>query len=98
MKANEINLNRFLLQSDTQFVIPVYQRNYDWTQQECKQLLDDIFEIGMNDRMNAHFIGSVVYAHDDIYSASGIRELTIIDGQQRLTTGNSDLFGNLQIS
>lgn len=86
MKANEINLNRFLSQSDTQFVIPVYQRNYDWTQQECGQLLNDILEIGTNDKMNAHFIGSIVYVHDDVYSASGIRELTIIDGQQRLTT------------
>jgi len=86
MKANEINLNRFLSQNDTQFIIPVYQRNYDWKHSECKQLLDDIFELGTNDKLNAHFIGSIVFIHDDIYSASGIRELTIIDGQQRLTT------------
>lgn len=31
MKANEINLNRFLGQNDTQFLFPVHQRNYDWT-------------------------------------------------------------------
>jgi hypothetical protein len=31
MIANQINLNRFLSQADTQFIIPVYQRNYDWT-------------------------------------------------------------------
>jgi len=85
MKANEINLNRFLSQPDTQFVIPVYQRNYDWTQSQCKQILEDIFEIGQNS-ISGHFIGSIVYVHDDIYSASGIRELSIIDGQQRLTT------------
>lgn len=86
MKASEINLNRFLSQSDTQFVIPVYQRNYDWSHAQCKQLLDDILEIGTNPKKNAHFIGSIVYVHDDVYSASGIRELAIIDGQQRLTT------------
>jgi len=86
MKANEINLNRFLSQSDTQFIIPVYQRNYDWSHHQCKQLLDDILEIGTNSKKNAHFIGSIVYVHDDVYSASGIRELTTIDGQQRLTT------------
>lgn len=85
MKANEINLNRFLSQPDTQFVIPVYQRNYDWTQSQCKQLLDDIFEIGQSS-VSGHFIGSIVYVHDDLYSASSIRELSIIDGQQRLTT------------
>ncbi len=86
MKASEINLNRFLSQNDTQFIIPVYQRNYDWSHLQCKQLLDDILEIGTNFKMNAHFIGSIVYVHDDLYSASGIREVIIIDGQQRLTT------------
>jgi len=86
MKASEINLNRFLSQTDTQFVIPVYQRNYDWTESQCKQLLTDILAAGVSEKMNAHFIGSIVYIHDDVYSASGIRELSIIDGQQRLTT------------
>jgi len=86
MKASEINLNRFLSQADTQFVIPVYQRNYDWTEAQCKQLLNDILAAGASEKINAHFIGSIVYIHDDVYSASGIRELSIIDGQQRLTT------------
>ncbi len=86
MKASEINLNRFLSQADTQFIIPVYQRNYDWTEAQCKQLLNDILIAGTRPDITAHFIGSIVYIHDDVYSASGIRELTIIDGQQRLTT------------
>jgi uncharacterized protein with ParB-like and HNH nuclease domain len=86
MKASEINLNRFLSQADTQFVIPVYQRNYDWTEAQCKQLHADILAAGASDIIAAHFIGSIVYIHDDVYSASGIRELSIIDGQQRLTT------------
>lgn len=86
MIANQINLNRFLSQTDTQFIIPVYQRNYDWTETQCKLLLDDILAAGLSDKIVAHFIGSIVYIHDDVYAASGIRELTIIDGQQRLTT------------
>jgi len=86
MKASEINLNRFISQTDTQFVIPVYQRNYDWTEAQCKQLLTDILAAGASEKITAHFIGSIVYIHDDVYSASGIRELSIIDGQQRLTT------------
>ncbi len=86
MKASEINLNRFLSQADTQFVIPVYQRNYDWTEAQCKQLHTDILAAGASEQITAHFIGSIVYIHDDVYSASGIRELSIIDGQQRLTT------------
>jgi len=86
MKANEINLNRFLASNDTQFVIPVYQRNYDWTHAHCKQLVDDILMVGLDQKINSHFIGSIVFIHDDVYSSSGIRELTIIDGQQRITT------------
>lgn len=86
MKANETKVEDFLSSNKTQFVIPVYQRNYDWTTGQCKQLLDDILEVGTSKKMNAHFIGSIVYVHDDVYTASRIKELTIIDGQQRLTT------------
>jgi uncharacterized protein with ParB-like and HNH nuclease domain len=86
MKASETRVDRFLATSETTFAIPVYQRNYDWSVVQCKQLLHDIIETGGNDEMNAHFIGSIVYVHDDVYSASGLNELTIIDGQQRLTT------------
>ena len=42
MKANEKYLIRFLDSSDTNFVIPVYQRNYDWKKEQCKQLYDDL--------------------------------------------------------
>lgn len=86
MKANETKVDDFLASNKTQFVIPVYQRNYDWSIGQCKQLFDDILEVGLNTKMNAHFIGSIVYIHDDVYTASRIKELTIIDGQQRLTT------------
>jgi len=86
MKANETKVEDFLSSNKTQFVIPVYQRNYDWTTGQCKQLLDDILEVGTCNKMNAHFIGSIVYVHDDVYTASRIKELTVIDGQQRLTT------------
>lgn len=86
MKANETRIDKFLATNETTFAIPVYQRNYDWTQFQCKQLLRDIIEVGKNEKANAHFIGSIVYVHDDVYTASGLTELTIIDGQQRLTT------------
>ncbi|MDN3581893.1 DUF262 domain-containing protein [Mucilaginibacter flavus] len=86
MKANEVNLTKFLAQADTQFLIPVYQRNYDWNIGECKQLFEDILSVGVDEKRLSHFIGSIVYIHDDIYSSAGINELSIIDGQQRLTT------------
>lgn len=86
MKANETKIDKFLATNETTFAIPVYQRNYDWALFQCKQLFSDIIECGKNDKINAHFIGSIVYVHDDVYTASGLTELTIIDGQQRLTT------------
>lgn len=86
MKATETKVEDFLSSNKTQFIIPVYQRNYDWTIGQCKQLLDDILEVGNSKKMNAHFIGSIVYIHYDAYTTSRIKELTIIDGQQRLTT------------
>ena len=85
MKANQLQINDFLQKPDVQFVIPVYQRNYDWTTAQCKQLLDDIIAVESDNR-GTHFIGSIVYIHDGIYSASDVNELVIIDGQQRLTT------------
>jgi len=69
-----------------QFIIPIYQRNYDWGTKECKQLLDDILRSGIEKNINAHFIGSIVFTKDDLYTTSDINELMIIDGQQRLTT------------
>ncbi|QXW24780.1 DUF262 domain-containing protein [Acinetobacter bouvetii] len=86
MKASETKVEDFLSSNKTQFVIPVYQRNYAWNTSECLQLFNDIIETGENDKINAHFIGSIVYVHDDVYTSSKIKELNIIDGQQRLTT------------
>jgi uncharacterized protein with ParB-like and HNH nuclease domain len=84
--ANALKLMDFLGQNRTQFIIPVYQRNYEWKIEHCKQLLDDILQCGRIDAIRAHFIGSIVFIHDDIYSVSRVKELTIIDGQQRLIT------------
>lgn len=86
MKAAETRVDRFLASSETAFAIPVYQRNYDWSRVQCQQLFSDILAIGTDETQSSHFIGSIVYVHDDVYTASGLRELTIIDGQQRLTT------------
>ena len=86
MVAKEHSLNRFLQERDTTFIIPVYQRNYDWTESQCKQLFYDILAVANDRNRISHFIGSIVYIHEGIYSSAQRRELTIIDGQQRLTT------------
>jgi len=81
LKAKEKKFLHFLEGSDKHFVIPVYQRNYDWKKEQCKQLFDDLIDISQNNR--THFLGSIVSIyHDD----GEDREYLIIDGQQRLTT------------
>ncbi len=86
MKANETTINAYLSQANTQFIIPVYQRNYDWKKEQCQQLIDDILNTGKDHGISSHFIGSIVTIFDDVYSSSSVKELTVIDGQQRLTT------------
>ncbi|GAA7749490.1 DUF262 and DUF1524 domain-containing protein [Helicobacter pylori] len=86
MKAEAMKLLDFIGKSqEKQFVIPIYQRVYSWEKEQCKQLWDDIIKTGGNDQMNGHFIGSIVFVHDGIYTTN-YNELLIIDGQQRLTT------------
>lgn len=82
MKANEKYLIRFLESSDTNFVIPVYQRNYDWKKDQCKQLYDDLVSMIKNN-YKTHFFGTIVSIYND---SARSREYLIIDGQQRITT------------
>ena len=85
MKATEAKLLEFLKKSP-QFVIPIYQRTYSWTERECGQLWDDILRTGGNDAVAAHFVGSIVYIEKGLYQVSSQYPLLVIDGQQRLTT------------
>ncbi|MGH1581087.1 GmrSD restriction endonuclease domain-containing protein [Helicobacter pylori] len=84
MDAKATTLLKFFEENqNNQFVIPIYQRLYSWKKEQCEQLWDDIIKIGGNDKMNGHFIGSILYVRvDDTHSSP----LLIIDGQQRLTT------------
>lgn len=68
----------------SQFVIPVYQRNYTWTTgKEVKQFLVDLKEVLIGN-YKRHFMGIMIYLDTPIDFSS--RELSIVDGQQRLTT------------
>ena len=85
MKATEAKFLEFLKKSP-QFVIPIYQRTYSWTERECHQLWEDILRTGSNDAIAAHFTGSIVYIEKGLYQVSSHSPLLVIDGQQRLTT------------
>ncbi|WP_352397222.1 DUF4268 domain-containing protein [[Clostridium] aminophilum] len=82
MKGSECKFVKYMEGSDKRFVIPVYQRNYDWKMENCKQLYDDLVKIIQEGR-TSHFFGSLV----SVYNPDGHNEeFLIIDGQQRLTT------------
>ena len=85
MKATEAKLLEFLKKSP-QFVIPIYQRTYSWTERECRQLWNDILRTGGKDDISAHFVGSIVYIEKGLYHITSQSPLLVIDGQQRLTT------------
>lgn len=85
MKATEANLLKFLRKSP-QFVIPIYQRNYSWTEAQCRQLWADLMRAGRDEKVQAHFIGSIVYVERGLSSVTSQEALLVIDGQQRLTT------------
>ncbi|GAA7100375.1 hypothetical protein HpCHN32_14060 [Helicobacter pylori] len=85
MEAKATTLLEFMKENQkNQLVIPIYQRLYSWEKEQCKELWDDIIKIGGNDKMDRHFIGSILYVLDGIKHSNNA--LLIIDGQQRLTT------------
>ena len=84
MKATEANLLEFIKKSN-QFSIPIYQRIYSWTENECERLWDDIMTTGSRN-VPSHFIGSIMYIEKGLYHVSNSEPLLVIDGQQRLTT------------
>lgn len=85
MKASEAKLLDFLKKSP-QFVIPIYQRTYSWTEKECRQLWADILRTGKDDNISVHFVGSIVYIDKADSNVTTWEPLLVIDGQQRLTT------------
>ena len=85
MDAKPRKISDFLEIRNAEFIIPIYQRNYDWKEEHCKQLLNDILEVSrMDGSEQSHFIGSIVYITDSLLSDQ--KKMVIIDGQQRITT------------
>lgn len=80
MKGDAELLIKFFDGSDKRFIIPLYQRNYDWKEENCAQLFSDLKKLHESGRPS-HFFGSIVSSIE-----SGTEDRYIIDGQQRITT------------
>jgi len=84
MQVNQFSLlNDIFKGNGKQFVIPEYQRKYNWSIKQCKKLYADITTVKKN-----HFLGTIVTKHYDEEDShfSSLRKEILIDGQQRLLT------------
>ncbi len=61
------------------YIVPDYQREYVWNDEQVEQLLFDLLDAYNTDNKKAYFLGTIV-----TYDSGSQFEL--IDGQQRLTT------------
>ncbi|EJB63612.1 DUF262 domain-containing protein [Helicobacter pylori] len=72
------------LKEELYYQIPIYQRPYQWTKENCEKLLDDLFFNYEDDRESDYFCGSLVLVKFDPNSKT--KTYDIVDGQQRLST------------
>ena len=84
MKASEVVFQK-LLDGKIQYVVPLYQRTYNWGDDQWEQLWQDVLEIYAMSIAKNHFIGSVVTQQVPTEPES-VSRYTLIDGQQRMTT------------
>ncbi len=73
-----------ILKDELYYQIPIYQRPYQWTEENCEKLLDDLFFNYEDDRERDYFCGSLVLVKSDPNSKTETYD--IVDGQQRLST------------
>ncbi|GAA7992478.1 DUF262 domain-containing protein [Helicobacter pylori] len=72
------------LKEEFYYQIPIYQRPYQWTEENCEKLLDDLFEDYEENRESDYFCGSLVLVKSDPNSKTETYD--VVDGQQRLST------------
>ena len=67
MKGDAQPLIKFFDGSDKRFIIPLYQRNYDWKEENCEQLFQDLMKLHNSDR-KSHFFGRILSSIQSIDS------------------------------
>ncbi|WP_154079096.1 DUF262 domain-containing protein [Helicobacter pylori] len=77
--------NILVAEDDSYYQIPIYQRPYQWTEENCEELLNDLFE-NYEDQKDDYFCGSLVLIKIDTDSKTNAKTYDIVDGQQRLST------------
>lgn len=88
MIPQETKLLHMLSNNDVTFFIPPYQRNYEWTDEQCAVFLNDVIKTyGSNSagKNTEHFFGTITYFQTEAAFGQP-NKLVLIDGQQRITT------------
>lgn len=88
MIPSEMKLLNVLSNNNVTFFIPPYQRNYEWTDEQCKVFLDDVvktYRINSSGKLSEHFFGSITFFETEAVFGQP-HKLVLIDGQQRITT------------
>ena len=85
LEADQTTL-KGMLEASIQFQIPIYQRTYDWTKQNCQQLYDDIMKSGKTKEESYHFIGAITCMEIPTPISENVKQYQLIDGQQRITS------------
>lgn len=89
MKVSNNYLLKFLSNEQAMFVIPPYQRNYEWELEQCSAFFENIMETAkknLQQEVTEHFVGTIVYTANPSIEQKGVEKYIIIDGQQRITT------------
>ncbi|GAA8140875.1 DUF262 domain-containing protein [Helicobacter pylori] len=82
MKPDKKSLKKILVAEDEAYYqIPIYQRPYQWGEEQCEELLNDLFENYEDHGEDDYFCGSLVFIQSDKDN-----KIDIVDGQQRLST------------
>jgi uncharacterized protein with ParB-like and HNH nuclease domain len=84
MQAHETTLRK-LIEGTQQYVVPLFQRPYSWSEKQWKTLWTDILEKSRHEDGRPHFFGSIVTAQARSVP-QGVSKYLLIDGQQRITT------------
>lgn len=88
MKSIPTDLLKSLSNNDVTFFIPPYQRNYEWSTDNCKVLFSDVVKVARANESGTHtehFFGSIVYVSEESGFGSAAKYV-LTDGQQRITT------------
>lgn len=92
MKANVYDLN-MVLSERQQWVVPVYQRHYEWEIGEGRQIRkiwEDIQDKALErlEQRTAypHYFGAIIFSETEGQPFGTIRQRFLVDGQQRITT------------